>query len=181
MSACRGWTSPEQDIYRASASRRGGFPVTLASALTASQPEFEFEAGSFTQGELSVVEFEARESLSHPYRIDVVFTAASDIVVEASELLGQPAVVVVNQGDGVRYLHGILSELSRWNAGGGPQRNRYRAVLEPRFHQLRHTRRSRIFQHKSIPEIVQQVLDAAQVQYSLELQGSYSPRDYCVQ
>jgi type VI secretion system secreted protein VgrG len=156
--------------------------VRPASALTASQPEFEFEAGPFTQGELAVVEFEARESLSGPYRIDIVFTAAPDIVVESAELLGQPAALVVNQGeDGIRFLHGILSELSRWNAGGGPQRNRYRAVLEPRFHQLRHTRRSRIFQQKSIPEIVQAVLDEGQVKYALELQGSYPPRDYCVQ
>ncbi len=152
-----------------------------ASVLTASEPEFEFEAGPFTQGELAVVEFEARESVSGPYRIDLVFTAASDIVVEAADLLGQPATLVVHQGDDIRYLSGILCELSRWNAGGGPQRNRYRAVLEPRFHQLRHTRRSRIFQQKTLPEIIQHVLDEGQVKYSVELQGSYSPRDYCVQ
>jgi len=155
--------------------------VTPASVLSASEPEFEFAAGPFTQGELAVIEFEAREGLSTPYRVELVFTAASDIVVEAAELLGQPAALVVHQGDDIRYLHGILSELSRWNAGGGPQRNRYRAVLEPRFHQLRHTRRSRIFQQKSLPEIIQAVLDAGQVKYSLDLQASYSPRDYCVQ
>ncbi len=152
-----------------------------ASVLSASQPEFEFEAGPFTQGELAVIEFEARESLSGPYRVDIVFTAAPDIVVEATELLGQQAALVIHLGDDIRYLHGILCELSRWNAGGGPQRNRYRAVLEPRFHQLRHTRKSRIFQQKSLPEIIQQVLDEGQVKYSLELQGSYSARDYVVQ
>ena len=153
-----------------------------ASALSASQPEFEFEVGSFTQGELAVVEFQARESVSGPYRIDVVFTAPVDIVIEATDLLGKPAALVVHQGtEDIRYLQGVLCELSRWNSGGGPQRNRYRAVLEPRFHQLRHTRRSRIFQQKSIPEIVQKVLDEGQVKYSLELQGSYAPRDYCVQ
>ncbi|WP_224240874.1 type VI secretion system Vgr family protein [Hyalangium gracile] len=152
-----------------------------ASAMTASEPEFEFEAGPFSQGELAVLEFEARESMSGPYRVEIVFTAALDIIVEAADLLGQPAALVIHQGEDIRYLHGILSELSRWNTGEGPQRNRYRAVLEPRFHQLRHTRRSRIFQQKSVPEIIQQVLDEGQVAYALELQGSYSPRDYCVQ
>ncbi|WP_224363354.1 type VI secretion system Vgr family protein [Hyalangium versicolor] len=152
-----------------------------ASALTASEPEFEFEAGPFTQGELAVVEFEAREGLSSPYRVDLIFTAEQDIHVDAAELLGQPAALVVHQGDDIRYLHGVLCELSRWNQGGGPQRNRYRAVLEPRFHQLRHTRRSRIFQQKTIPEIIQELLDAGKVKHSVELQGSYSPRNYCVQ
>jgi type VI secretion system secreted protein VgrG len=156
--------------------------VNPASTLTASEPEFEFEAGPFTQGELAVVEFEAREAISAPYRIEVIFTTSLDIVVEAAELLAAPATLVIRQGtDDIRYLHGILSELSRWNVGDGPQRHRYRAVLEPRFHQLRHTRKSRIFQQKSIPEIVQQVLDEGQVQYTLEVQGSYVPRDYCVQ
>jgi type VI secretion system secreted protein VgrG len=156
--------------------------VRPASALTASEPEFEFEAGPFTQGELAVIEFEARENLSGPYRVDLVFTAAPDIVVDAAELLGQPAALVVRQGTSdIRYLHGILCELSRWNAGGSAQRNRYRAVLEPGFHLLRHTRKSRIFQQKSIPEIVEQVLGEGKVTYALELQGSYSPRDYCVQ
>jgi type VI secretion system secreted protein VgrG len=155
--------------------------VEPASVLSASQPEFEFVAGPFTHGELAVVEFEARENLSGPYRVDIVFTAAPDIVVDSSELLGQQAALVIHLGDDIRYLHGILSELSRWNEGGGPQRNRYRAVLEPRFHQLRHTRRSRIFQHKSIPEILKKVLGDGQVKYSLELQGSYTARDYCVQ
>ena len=153
-----------------------------ANALTASEPEFEFEAGPFTQRELAVIEFEARESLSGPYRVDLVFTAASEVFVNSADLLGQPAALVVRQGTSdIRYLHGILSELSRWNTGGGAQRNRYRAVLEPRFHQLRHTRNSRIFQQKSIPEIVQQVLDEGQVKYDARLQGSYPPRDYCVQ
>jgi type VI secretion system secreted protein VgrG len=180
MNACRGWTPPEGGVYRPGTAQRE-FPVRPASVLTASQPEFEFEAGPFTQGELSVIEFEVRESVSGPYRVDLVFTAAPDIVLEAVDLLGQPAALVILGGDELRYLHGVLCELSRWNAGGGPQRNRYRAVLEPRFHQLRHTRKSRIFQQKSLPEIVQLVLDEGQVKYSLELQGSYSPRDYCVQ
>ena len=55
----------------------------------------------------------------------------------------------------------------------------YRAELVPAFWLLTQTTDRRIFQQMTVPDILKQVLAGLDVAY--ELQGTYQPRDYCVQ
>ncbi|MDY7230918.1 type VI secretion system Vgr family protein [Hyalangium rubrum] len=156
--------------------------MTATAALQANQAEFEFQVGPHSAGELTVVGFEADETLSQPYSVEVTLAAPPDVVVDEKALIGQNALLTVQLGDGTaRFFQGIVSRLVRWDAGKGPQRQRYRATVVPRLWTLRHIRRSRIFQEMSVPDIVQKVLKEAQVAHKLSLQGSYRKRDYCVQ
>jgi type VI secretion system secreted protein VgrG len=59
---------------------------------------------------------------------------------------------------------------------------RYHAVVVPWLWFLTRTQDCRIFQNKSVPDIVEQIFkDFGFQDYELQLQGSYNPLEYCVQ
>jgi len=156
--------------------------MVATAALLANQAEYEFQAGPHAPGELAVVGFEADEGLSTPYSVQVLVAALPEVSLDEKELLGQDALLTVNLGDGTaRFFHGIVSRVMRWDVHPGPQRQQCRITVVPRLWTLRHTRRSRIFQELSVPDIVHKVLDEAGVEHRLALQGSYRKREYCVQ
>jgi len=76
-----------------------------------------------------------------------------------------------------RYFSGIVSRFSAGDRSG--RTSLYRAELVPAFWLLTKTTDRRIFQQKSVPDILRQVLGSLDVSY--RLQGSYEPRNYCVQ
>ncbi|WNG34744.1 type VI secretion system tip protein VgrG [Archangium violaceum] len=156
--------------------------MIATAALQANQPEFEFQIGPHAMGELAVVGFEADETVSQPYSVEVTLAAPPDVDVDEKALLGQNALLMVQLGDGTaRFFNGIASRVVRWDANRGPERQRYRVTVVPRLWTLRHTRKSRIFQEMTVPDIVHKVLNEGMVEHELKLNGSYAKRDYCVQ
>ncbi|NPC87137.1 type VI secretion system tip protein VgrG, partial [Pyxidicoccus fallax] len=152
------------------------------AALLANQAEFEFQAGPFTSGELAVLGFDGEETLSQPYAVEVALAARPDVEVDEKSLLGKDARLTIMLGDGTaRFFTGIISRMSRWDEGSGPERRRYRATIVPLLWTLRHRRKSRIFQEMTVPQIVHKVLDEAKVEHRLALNGDYPTREYCVQ
>ncbi len=107
-------------------------------------------------------------------------TAMSDepMTADVSRLLGQPMTVRVEQSDGTkRYFNGICA---RFHQGNRKDRyTKYHAVLVPQVWLLTQNIQSRIFQHISVPDILQQVFQGFDVSY--EIQGTFEPRNYCVQ
>jgi len=156
--------------------------MIATAALHANQAEFEFQAGPHSAGELAVMGFEAQESIAQPYSVEVILAAPASVAVDEKALVGQDALLTVQLGDGTaRFFHGLVSRITRWDAGRGPDRQRYRVTVVPRLWTLRHTRHSRIFQEMTVPDIVHKVLGDAQVEHTLSLQGTYAKREYCVQ
>ena len=66
------------------------------------------------------------------------------------------------------------------DAVGEAKFNRFRAEVVPAFWPLTRTSRSRIFQQLSVVDILKKVLTGLTVDYA-KLQGTFEPRDYCVQ
>jgi type VI secretion system secreted protein VgrG len=156
--------------------------MTAAAPLLANQAEFEFQVGPHAIGDLAVVGFEADETLSKPYSVQVTLACTPGVTLDEKELLGQDALLTVHLGDGTaRLFHGVVSRVVRWEASNQPDRQYCRMTVVPRLGTLRHTRRSRIFQEMSVPQIVHKVLGEGSVTHRLALQGSYSKREYCVQ
>ncbi|WP_224361975.1 type VI secretion system Vgr family protein [Hyalangium versicolor] len=156
--------------------------MIATAALKANQPEFEFQAGPHSAGELAVIGFEAQETISQLYSVEVNLAAPPGTSIDEKTLIGQKALLTVQLGNGTaRFFHGIVSRVARWDVGRSPERQRYRVTVVPRLWALRHTRRSRIFQEMTVPDIVHKVLGDGQVEHTLSLQGSYAPRTYCVQ
>ncbi|MBN1566659.1 MAG: type VI secretion system tip protein VgrG [Acidobacteria bacterium] len=85
---------------------------------------------------------------------------------------------VVGTEDGERrFIHGIVTAFAQ--LPDASRLSRYRAVVSPKFWILTRKQNCRIFQNLSVPDILKSVLEGLDVTW--ELQGSYQPREYCVQ
>ncbi|WP_431227117.1 type VI secretion system tip protein TssI/VgrG [Burkholderia contaminans] len=112
------------------------------------------------------------------YRIEALADSHS---LSLKDLLGKPVTVRIEQQDlSTRYLNGIVARASL----SGRRAERYygyELIVRPWLWLA--TRRSdcRIFQNKTVPEIVQEVLSTYGFPIENHLAESYVPRDYCVQ
>lgn len=100
---------------------------------------------------------------------------------DAHDIVGKPGSVRIETADGgERHFHGIVT---RFHQGGRDSRlSHYRVELRPWLWLLTRRADCRIFQEKSVPDIVQQVFDDAGFSdYETKLQGSYPARVFCVQ
>src|SRR5947209_4141937 len=97
------------------------------------------------------------------------------------KVVGTKATVRLERTDGkIRYFNGYFSRLVQTEQ----QRNyaHYRGVLVPWLWFLTRAADCRIFQHKSVPGIIEQVFkDRGFSDYQLKLTGTYPEWDFCVQ
>jgi type VI secretion system secreted protein VgrG len=130
--------------------------------------------------DLLLIGFEGNDTISHlfSYRLDMVAENATDIPFD--KILGQPCTVTFRWGKenkSQRYFNGICSWISQGERD--PVFTHYQMELVPMAWLLTRKAQSRIFQHLSIPDILKKVLTGIHVTYNI--QGSFQPRDYCVQ
>ena len=122
------------------------------------------------------------EAISRPFEFRVDVFAAADATVEFDRLLGQGVTVSVALPEGEkRHFNGIVRSVAK---GGterttGVARTAYRLTLVPKLWLLTRVARSRIFQQKTVKQILETVLTGITTQFTL--QGTYEPRDYCAQ
>jgi type VI secretion system secreted protein VgrG len=152
---------------------------------------FELTTDSTGAGDLHVAFFEAEEQLSQPFWMDVTAVVHKDANVDETKLVGEGATITIRPpGQDDRYLHGIIVGVRRWEVGTTENHRHLKLRIAPSLWRLTQTRNSRIFQRKTIPAIVKDVLDAGKVSHSWGnkrtagpdgLSGSYPARDYVVQ
>jgi type VI secretion system secreted protein VgrG len=129
---------------------------------------------------LAVRNASCTEEISRLFQLelDIVSTEGT---VTFEDIIGESVTLRVNAGkDQKRYFNGIVSRFVQTKNDG--RYAHYRATVVPWLWLLTRTSDCRIFQKKSIPDIIEEVfkghgLDA----YKLSLSGSYEPWDFCVQ
>lgn len=127
---------------------------------------------------LLLVGFSGHEAVSQLFAFQLEFLAEDNTKVKFDKLLGQAITVTLNlPEEKERYFSGVC----RWVSQGGRDETftAYRMEIVPQLWFLTKTTRSRIFQHISVPDILQKVLEGLDV--SFEIQGNFRPRDFCVQ
>ncbi len=129
---------------------------------------------------LLVAKFDARESISGLFTIEVTFSS-DDKEIALPDVVGKVAgLSLALEDEEPRWFNGIVSRIRHME--GGKKFAFYQMTIVPKLWKLTHRHDSRIFQSKSVPEIIEAVLGTAGLSdYRLSLTGSYSPRDYCVQ
>ena len=143
-------------------------------------PAFSFKVGSHEAESLSVSYISGREGLNRLYEFQVGFHPLGDEPLEAQELLGAEALLtVLLPGGKTRHVHGRVRTVETLGQQGG--RWRYQAWVVPKAWWLTRVKRSRIFQGKTVPQIVKAVLEEGGVEVKLSLSGSYEAREYCTQ
>ena len=118
---------------------------------------------------LDVLAFEGTEGLSQPFNYCVEFTS-TDRDIAAEKMLGQSARFSLNgpvpkpvlrgfelpDPGPLRTLHGVVTGFKRLS--GSNDEARYEITLEPTFALLGRGQQYRIYQHQSVPEIVESIL-----------------------
>lgn len=129
---------------------------------------------------LLLTELSGGEALSQLFHFKLTAIVKNGTDVAFDKLLGQniTASVELPGGPGkLRHFSGICSR-----AVEGVREvefTTYYLEVVPQAWLLTRKAQSRIFQHKSVPDILKKVFEGFDVTY--ELQGSFKPRDYCVQ
>lgn len=123
----------------------------------------------------------AEECISEPYRC-VVDLVSERRDIDSAALLGKPACIILRHADKVtRYFHGIIAEFA---PEGGADRtfSTYRAVLVPRLWLMSQTVDCRVYQQKSVMDILKVMFaDAGVTGTDFRIFGAKPVREYTVQ
>jgi type VI secretion system secreted protein VgrG len=137
---------------------------------------------------LIVMRATGHERLGGLFEISLEFTRASGDL-DLDSLLGTSATLgILNAGvsrkgavEHTRYFNGFFSRISFAGFDREGQAS-FHATLVPWLWFLTRTADCRIFQQKSVPDILEEVFrDAGFSDFQLKLHGSYPPREFCVQ
>src|SRR5262245_1924494 len=127
---------------------------------------------------LLLTRFQGTETISKPFRFRLDLLAETPAKVAFDSIVGGAVTVAVAIPDGgKRYFNGVLRRFTQLHRDATFVH--YRAEMVPRLWFLRRKVQSRIFQHLSVRDVLEQVLAGLDVKFSLS--GTYHPRDYCVQ
>jgi type VI secretion system secreted protein VgrG len=122
--------------------------------------------------------FTGEEGLSRLYHFHLDVLAENRTEVPFDKLLGQPVSFRLTlPGGKQRNFHGLCISASQGESDA--TFTKYRLEMVPNLWLLSQRIQSRIFQHKSIPDILKEVLKGFDAIY--EIQGTFHPREYCVQ
>src|SRR4029077_19530278 len=129
---------------------------------------------------LAVRSITLREELSRLFQIEAELVS-EDGNIDLDQVIGRPATVRLDIAQkGKRFFNGFVSRIYQGANEGGYAR--FRAVIVPWLWFLTRTSDCRIFQAKSVPDIIEAVFKGRGfTDYQLQLSGSYLPKDYCVQ
>jgi type VI secretion system secreted protein VgrG len=129
---------------------------------------------------LLLVKMSGGERLGRPFEFQLDL-ASENPQIKFTDIVGQKVTVRLERpGGSTRYFNGFVSCFTQMSSSGDGAR--YRATVVPWLWFLTRTADCRIFQAKTVPEIVQQVFrDAGFSDFEVALTGAYRPREYCVQ
>ncbi|WP_337264493.1 MULTISPECIES: type VI secretion system Vgr family protein [unclassified Serratia (in: enterobacteria)] len=142
--------------------------VSTAGSLFFDHSQHKLKVWGIT-APLDVLAFSGEEHLSQPFAYQIAFTSpekdlqpAQMLMQDASLTLNAPPVTLPMLGFAVpepmplRTLHGVISGFKRLSTSR--DESRYEVTLVPRLALLANSHQNRIYQHLSVPEIVEKVL-----------------------
>ncbi|WP_243432438.1 type VI secretion system Vgr family protein [Pseudomonas sp. 32_A] len=125
---------------------------------------YQLEVEDLT-AELDVLSFKGEEWLSQPFKYTIAFTSQEQDI-EAAQILGKDASFYLGKSelttqlpmpDGAsRTVHGVITGFKR--VSGSRDEARYQVALEAHLALLGRGKQYRIYQHQSVPEIVESIL-----------------------
>jgi type VI secretion system secreted protein VgrG len=130
---------------------------------------------------LLLTAFDGEEEMSRPFTYTLDFLSEK-LDIAGKDIIGKPISWSVQpQGGTTREYHGVVRGFSA--SGVHIRKLRlYRAEVVPWLWMLSRTNDCRIFQNKTVPDIIKLVFDELGFRdYQPKLQGTYPTLDYCVQ
>jgi type VI secretion system secreted protein VgrG len=147
-----------------------------------SQADRVFRAETPLSGkeELLLEAFSGVEGVSRPYKYTLEFVSQSPSI-DPDDILRKPVAVFIQLADGSeRVIHGVASRFTQ--RGRSEELSGYEAEIVPWFWFLSLSTDCRIFQTKTVLEIIEEVFgEYGSSDFDVRCTGSYDPREYCVQ
>ena len=144
----------------------------------ANQTHFSLTIDGLTH-DLQVSALTGREAISQPFAFDVKLVSERPSL-DLETLLHKPAFLqLASDGGGI---HGQIYRAAQGESG--KRLTRYSVTLRPQLSYLAHRVNQRIFQNRTVPQIIGQVLEEHGIQsnaYAFRLGAAYPERVYCVQ
>jgi type VI secretion system secreted protein VgrG len=121
------------------------------------------------------------EALSELFEFDVKLLADT-YALDMRQLLGKPLTLEIAAANGPRYLNGQIARCTLVGRESATSRDYiYRATVRPWLWYLTQTSDSKIFQNKSVPDVLREVLRDYAFPVEWRLSGTYRRWEYCVQ
>jgi type VI secretion system secreted protein VgrG len=136
--------------------------------------------------DLLLTMFSGTEGLSIPFSFELTLESESNSIA-FDQIIGKNITVYFGGEDSnTRFFNGIVSRFSQdtgaGESDGGHSLARYSATMVPWFWLLTKTTNSRIFQNMSVPDIIEQIFSERGLNdCRMDLDGTYDPKEYCVQ
>ncbi len=129
---------------------------------------------------LLVETLEGTESVSGLFRFNLVLVSERRNIALADLVSQRVGIAIELANRKYRYINGFVS---RFTQGDVDSRvSHYYAEVVPWLWFLTRTTDCRIFQRKTVPDIVRQIFeDLGVTDFRFQLQGNFEPREYCVQ
>ncbi|CAO3306388.1 MULTISPECIES: type VI secretion system tip protein TssI/VgrG [unclassified Pseudomonas] len=130
--------------------------------------------------EFEVVSFELDEAISAPFQLRLELISHEDDA-DFGNLLDKPALFTIWKGQRpLRFVHGLISTFSQGETGF--YRTRYHALVEPTLARAELRSNWRIFQQKTVPQILELMLQRQGIsRYEIRSIGEHQVREFCVQ
>ncbi len=130
---------------------------------------------------LSVYKLQGTEALSQCFEFKVTLVAET-AALDLDGMLQKSVTLTLKDTHGNRIINGIVHDVMLMSAS---ERWCYYALtIRPRHYLLNYRRNFRIFQNKTVQDIISQVLQDANIhsdEFMFALETSYAQREYCVQ
>jgi len=125
--------------------------------------------------------FKGTEEMSRLFHFELDMLSTRNTIA-AKDIVGKNVSFYIEYADGTpRHFNGIVNRFAA--SGRGDRLNMYSAEVVPWLWLLTRTADCRIFQDKTVPDIIKQIFsDLGMNDFSdSELKGNYEPWEYCVQ
>jgi type VI secretion system secreted protein VgrG len=129
---------------------------------------------------LMLTDLAGTEGVSQPFSIRLSLVS-EDPAIAGGDLLRTPAAItILTEDGGKRAIHGLINRFSQ--AGKRDDLTVYQAEVVPWLWFLTLSRDCRIFQHRTVPEIVEEVFQSLGYgDFDIRCTASHPKREYCVQ
>ncbi len=132
-------------------------------------------------GQLGFRQMSGSEGLSRLFDFDVELVA-DNYNLDLKSLLGKPLTIEIQTLSGSRYLNGHVTRCEMIGRENSASRYYiYKATVRPWLWYLTQTSDNKIFQQKSVPDVIKEVLGDYGFPFEMKLTGSYRNWEYCVQ
>ncbi|SFD17819.1 type VI secretion system Vgr family protein [Pragia fontium] len=140
---------------------------------------FSCKVGELLESSVDVINFTLEEALSTLFTLQIK-VSSFDADIDLDALLLQPASLTVSaDGVGLRIINGVISEAFR--GGSGFKRTYYTFTIRPELWLLTLTQDNRIFHHKTIPAILDELLQKHHIRAESKLIDSHKSWEYTTQ